>query len=155
MLEHARKFGMFRMVAVIACWSHDYWVDVNHADPHLRERDAGPNGYLIMLIENWSAAPSSIEVAGEVDFLQSDYLTHADGHERLHSYSVLNESEWNSMILGSSLSISHDYSTKTGADADFYSGRWQPVVVQEMITVDEASSVLNSSGATVVQMERT
>ncbi len=140
---------MFRLVALIAGWSHDYWIDINHEDPELREPDTGPNHYRLILVRSWNAAPSADDVEAETAFLLHDYLPHADGHDKLHTHAVLDEHQWRDAILRWSTIADRNLTEENAASAWSHAGRWRPVSIRDDLLHAEAMDAVNHLSADV------
>jgi hypothetical protein len=145
---------MFRMIALIACWSHDYWLDVNHEDPNLRDPDYGPSRYEIILVRSWRELPTTSELFAEAVFLQENYLHNADGHKELHSHALLDGGQWQSMRSAAHRAPPNDLTEQTGSNALFRHGRWRPVEVCGLLTFQEAIAMMYASGALLASSER-
>jgi hypothetical protein len=89
---------MFRTVALIACWSHDYWLDIRHEDLTIRSEDKGPNSHEFMLIDASPARPDDArtnEVAAKKRIDLPDIM---DGHGEVHCVLVLDDEAWKRVV---------------------------------------------------------
>ena len=82
-----------RLVALVAVWSWDHWLDVNHDEPDLRPDDSGPDGYEHLLVATFDPAPSDCEVRRALEDLRVS-LSGADGHAELHSHALMDDGTW-------------------------------------------------------------
>lgn len=130
---------MFRSLALVSVWSHDRWLDVNHADPEIRADAVGPDDHEFLLL---SARTMRMDVSGsdaELRELRDAYLSEYDGHAELHSHAELDDAAWAAFVEGARWPVR----------AEAPAAEDGPVVVNDLLTMEEAMSMWEASGATI------
>lgn len=85
---------MFRIVALVACWSHDYWLDIRHDDPLIRSEDQGPSGHEFMLLSASEDNPCEERIEDAITRMRAALPLIMDGHGEPHSFAVLDDAAW-------------------------------------------------------------
>lgn len=89
---------MFRTVALIACWSHDYWLDIRHEDPTIRSADEGPSSHEFMLLDSSPIQPDDARIDEIVAKTRIDLPDVMDGHGEIHCVLVLHNDAWRRVV---------------------------------------------------------
>ena len=144
---------MFRLVALTNGWSWDYWTDIRHENRAMRIRDEGPNRHEFLLVASWKDRPSpeefGVAVEGLLTFVRND-----DGHSELHTYSLLDDETWNAFLVAAGSNNPIDPDDRARFEPDTLDGRADPVLVDDLMTLDEALATWSTCGAQVLRGER-
>ena len=122
-----------RLVALVAVWSWDHWLDVNHDVADLRPDNSGPDGYEHILVATFDPAPSDGEVRRALEDLRVS-LSGADGHAELHSHALMDDGTWRRFLSptgGTPASVD-----ATGVDAVIRCHRRLHIATQAGINAD-------------------
>jgi hypothetical protein len=145
---------VFRMVALVAGWSHDYWSDINDEGNEEQTEDVGPSRHSLLLVKSWSDRPSSADLVSEVSHLEKGYLTDLDGHHELHSHVVVEDEQWEAMLSASEVSMGKDLTEHNAPSAAFSCGRWRPISLITRLQPQLVLQVLHRSGADPIATRR-
>lgn len=96
---------MFRIVALVACWSHDYWLDIRHPNPTIRSDDHGPSSHEFMLLSTSNDHPCDERIEDAITRTRAALPLVMDGHGELHSFAVLDDAAWARVVDGAPASL--------------------------------------------------
>jgi len=91
------KANDFHLVTLFARWSYDYWSEINHDDPGLRQPDLGPDNFTHNLSMTFDHPPTPAEVKdalnATVGLFQND-----DGKSVLLRHVVMDDATWTAFV---------------------------------------------------------
>jgi hypothetical protein len=89
---------MFRTIALVDCWSHDHWLEVNHEDPEIRSEDCGPGSHGFMLLDLHDERPDAAAMESAVGRMREALPDLMDGHGELRCAAAIDDAAWARLV---------------------------------------------------------